>query len=492
MKRVIPGLLAIATSFLLQPAATVHAAEGTTATAEKITIVHTNGLGTLLTGASKADGATSKAVEERLRDLRMKYANSIFVDSGNLFGPDVISDTQFGLPTYRMLDRLDYSASALGMRDAIYTRSLFFMVPPESIIETPIVSPFHHLIEPTPSSNFRKILPTHAETTFGAAKFQFFGLSTTEGVKAFPEPLNQAKTLGDVSAQAQYVLDNIKDGYIPIILSDMTPFENDSLARSLKRNALVIEGSFPWLEASIPERKKRTRTIGPVQIVSHFAPGEADVIVLPKTLRCARAQTKAETFWDWSPGPPEKGIFSWVTGKSLEERLVSSWFTDTVFLPLIGGKMGEPRLLDEIDLPYDRDAIQRTPPIQQPDWQPPHWMVESRSLRDNEIVYRYSISYRNDHIANVYRIRHWFAPRCLASLLIAVDEDHHLHKGRFVFPPMIAGRPLAVDNFFDRMQGKDLDELKLEDFPERAGAEFYIDNVIRDIQLLLEWDKKYD
>jgi hypothetical protein len=271
----------------------------------------------------------------------------------------------------------------------------------------------------------------------------------------------------------------------------MTPAENDEMARLINRNALVFEGGYPWRLAAPPPNPKPSRDIGPVRILSHLAPNVADVVTLSPNLECSRAQSlQGEPLWEAVSRQAASGGFRLFGSRPLESRLVQSPFTDALHLADVGTSVGKRSLLQEIALPFDEKDVERVPPVGQADWQPPRWMQTTRHLRGNEIVYRYDLFYRRKLMARVYRIRHLMAPPfAVCDMLVAVDADRRVMKFGVFYPPTITNRQVRIDELCKRLVGKRCDEIRLEDWPERGGAEFIVDNFVRDVQMLLAFDE---
>lgn len=499
MRPTVVRLCGLSPIFLFIGLSAFGAAPPTTST--KAVLVHTQGLGTILTSARGTDAATSTALRQKLAALRAKYANAVFVDGGDTIGPIVFRETQFGfygLSTYRVFDQNRYAAAALSARDGLHAFSFYALLPPKSGIQTPLVGTFETVLKPEPGKNFLEIKPRSATAQCGGAKLQIFGVATSMSLTGIVDPLANLKSAGAVEGQARYILANLEAGRVPVVLSDLSPKENDTLAGLLKRNALIFEGGYPWRLANKPPRSPRSRTIGPVRIISHFSPGQADVVELPRDLRCARAAIRTETIW--TPKPPawasqRRGLFS---RKPLEARLVQSAFTETLLLPAIGTKLGSVRVgpterLKDMLIAFDNEKNCRVPPYGARDWVPPRWMQQSRHLRDNEIIYRYDLRFRDKPMARVYHMAHAFVPGItVGDFLVAVDDDHRIMRWHVYYPPSIAHRLVRVAPVLERLKEKSFSEIRLEDWPERAGAEFVVDNIVRDAQLLLAWDEMAD
>jgi len=461
-------------------------------TSPTITIVHTQGLGTILAGVRGSDNSRNEKLAERLAQLRAKYGSeAVFVDGGDSIGPLVLLDTQYGLPALRLFDKNRYAAAALGIRDGLHSLGFAALLPRGAGVKTPLVGTLK--TQPKGKGAAKQgvlIRPSWAVAEAKGARFQIFGVATTAGATGIAKPFPGFETLGDVEAQGRFVLDHLEPGRIPIVLSDMTPAENDRLARLLNRNALIFEGGYPW-RLIHPKQRARKRIIGPVCIVSHFSPGEADVVTIPGDLKCNGATVASEVLWS-PPPPPKAGALARLLGRRpLESQLVHSWFTGTYNLPDIGIKVGRRSLIKEILIPYDEKDIRRIPPPGEKDWRPPLWMERSRHLRGNETIYRYELYFQKRFMARLYRIRHVFVTNfTLIDMLVAVDKEHRLYKAHIFFPPMLDSREVRIGQLFRRLRGKKFDEITLKDWPERAGAEFIVDNVVRDLQLLLAWDEK--
>ncbi|KPL11601.1 hypothetical protein AMJ85_03525 [candidate division BRC1 bacterium SM23_51] len=455
------------------------------------TIVYTNGLGTILTGVGGIDRSRNEALAKRLENLRAKYADAVFVDGGDAIGPMVLSETQFGLPTYRLFDKNRYAAAALSARDGLHSLSFYKLLPPTARVATPLVGDFTHLRTPSPTMRFYPIRPAWAIAERAGGKFQIFGVATTTSLTAIVEPFMDLKLGGNAADQARHVLDHLLPGHVPIVLSDMTPAENDEFARLLNRNALLFEGGYPWRLVRPPAKQKPTRDVGPVRIVSHFSPGQADVVSLPPSLECKQARlVRTETFWKPEPPPSVGGLNRLLGRQPLEARLVRSWFTETLYKADVGTSLGRRSLIKEIMIPYDDEDVLRIPPPGALDWQPPRWMEQNRHLRQNEIVYRYDLYFSKTFMAHLYRIHHVLIPGItLLNVLVATNEDHQIYRTRVLLPPMITRRFARIDPLLERLRGKRWSEIALEDWPERGGAEFLVDNLVRDLQLLLAIDE---
>jgi hypothetical protein len=460
-------------------------------TSKTTTIVYTSGLGAYLRDPSKADRSRCDAIAKRLKELRARYSDAICVDGGDAIGPMVANESPFGLPVYRIFDESRFAAAALSARDGVQTFGFARIMPVGAKIKTPLIGTFDLPKSPPGLGGFYEIHPAWAtaETSAGA-KFQIFGVATTTSLSGVVEPLSGIKTGGTAAEQAQYVLDHLQSGHIPLILSDMTPTENDEFARLFNRNALLFEGGYPWRLAIPPADLRPNRDIGPVRILSHFAPNVADVVALPPSLECRKAQLiRSEPLWE-PQRPPAEGGFRLLGGKPIETRLIHSPYADTLYLADVGTSVGKRSLLGEIMLPYDDKDVLRIPPVGQSDWRPPRWMERTRHLRGNEVVYRYDLYFHKNFTAHVYRIRHFVAPPySVFDMLVAVDKDHRIQKFGVFYPPKITNCQLRIDPLCRRLVGKRCDEIKLEDWPERGGAEFVIDNFVRDVQMLLAFDE---
>jgi hypothetical protein len=454
-----------------------------------VTIVYTSGLGTYLRDPVGEERSRTAALAKRLKELRAKYSKASFLDGGDAIGPMVCNESPFAAPVYRLFDESHFVAAALSARDGVRTFSFVRLLPASAKIITPLVSFFDLPNSPPGAYAYYAIHPAWATfETSGGAKFQVFGVATTTSLTGIVEPLSDIKTGGTAAQQARLVLDHLQPGHVPIILSDMTPAENDEFARLIKRNALLFEGGYPWRLAKPPADPKPTRDIGPVRILSHLAPNVADVVTLPPTLECSQAALAGnETLWEVKPPPPVKGLFG---RKPIEARLVRSVFTDPLHLPDVGTSVGKRSVLKEIMIPYDDKDVKREPPVGEADWRPPRWMESTRQLRGNEVVYRYDLYFHKAFVAHVYRIRHLlYPPYSIFDMLVAVDDDHRIQKMGVYYPPAVTNRPIKIEPICERLKGKKCDEIELEDWPERGGAEFAVDNFVRDVQMLLAFDE---
>jgi hypothetical protein len=245
--------------------------------------------------------------------------------------------------------------------------------------------------------------------------------------------------------------------------------------------------------ARIPANQKPSREIGPVRIVSHHSPTAADVVTLPPSLDCRQAKlAPSETIWEPKrQPPPPPGLFSRLVGRQpMETLLVRSRFTDTLKLPDIGTSVGQKSLLKEAAIPYNEKETRRVPPLDDPKWQPPRWMKETQKLRGNQIVHRRDLYLNKNFMARVYLIHHELLPEnTQIELLVAVDKDHRLSRAKVLFPTMISHCQSRSTALIERLEGKRWNEITLEDWPERSGAEFIVDNIVRDVQLLLALDE---
>jgi len=477
-----------------------HAASTTSTTStmstKSVTIVFTDGLGTILTGVSGIDRTRNEAVAKRLTELRAKYSDALFADGGDALGPLIAQDTQYGLPTYRLFfDENRYAAAALSTRDGLHTASFFQFLPPYAKIATPLVGTFAHATTPTKEASFYQVRPAWARAEAGGAKFQFFGVATTRSLTGIEPPYLYVQFGGDAKKQARYVLDNLLPGHTPIILSDMTPAENDTLAKTLNRNALIYEGGYPWHLVHASADQKPTRDVGAAKIISHFSPFEAEVVTLPPGLECKQAKiARKEILWEPKQSPASPGLLSRLLyGRPLETALVRTLFTETLHLPDVATSLGERSLLAEIEIPYDDKDAKRVPPLDDKSWHPPLWMEKTRNLRGNAIVYRYELYYNKKFRACLYRIHHDLVPNfSLLEVFIAVDKDHRLYRSKILFPTQITHLKVRTEPVVERLRGKGWKEIRLEDWPERAGAEFMIDNLVRDIQMALAFDEMAD
>jgi len=480
-------------AFLFLSIGLTAASAASNATSKTTAIVYTNGLGTFLSGGTTAaDRSRTDVVAKRLKELRAKYKDAIFVDGGDAVGPMVGNESPFGLPLYRIFDEARYAASGLSARDGLHSFSFFRFLPPGAKIATPLVGTFDLPKSPPGESGFYEIHPAWATAiTSGGAKLQVFGVATTTSLTGVVEPLSDINTGGPVAKQARYVLDHLSPGHVPIILSNMTPAENDELARLINGNALLFEGGYPWRLIVPPANQKQSRDVGPVRILSHLSPTAAAVVTLPSNLECMQARVVvSESLWESKSFPSPGRLSSLFGGPPIEARLVHSLFTNPLYLPDVGTSVGKRSLLQEIMIPYDDKDVQRTPPPGEANWQQPRWMMETRNLRGNEIVYRYGLYLNKKFMAHVYRVRHALAPPfSMFDMLVAVDKDHRLKRIRVFFPPGIANRGVKIEPLCERLLGKKCDEIKLEDWPERGGAEFVVDNFVRDVQMLLAFDE---
>jgi hypothetical protein len=511
-----------------------------------LTLVHTNGLGTLLTGVSGIDKARANEIEKRLAALREKHKDALFVDSGNVVGPAVLLESQFGLPTLRMLDRKGFAAVGLSARDGIHSLSFYRLLPFGTTSPLPLVSVFEQSQLPMPQQPFQRIVPASAKIERGGAKVQFFAAATTSALTGVPAPYTQLRLLGDVAAQADYIAKNLEPGYFPVVLSDLKPAENDELAEKLARRALIFEGSYPWLLARPPADQKPARQVGPVRIVSHFSPGEADVVFLaaPSTQRPDRegGQAEAPSASDRAssvastqrpdregghaePGGPSLGVppsggpvLSFPANAAIEatvrsetfwtpqkepadskkagfENLVQSWFTSPLHLPEVGIQIGKREMVKDIMIPYDEQDLRRVPPLGESSetYLPPAWMKQTKDLRGNYLVYRYDLFFNGKPMAHLYRLQHNLAqPFTLVNMLVAADKEHRLYRTHAIMPPMIISTEVPIGPLLERLKGKRAAEIQLDDWPERGGAEFVVDNLVRDIQMLLAIDEKWE
>ncbi len=313
-----------------------------------------------------------------------------------------------------------------------------------------------------------------------------------------PPPLMSVEFGINVADQLKYVRDHLLPGHIPVILSDMLPSENDTFAKEFKQNALLFEGGYPWRLAKPPARYRSMRDVGSVRIISHPSPYAAEIVELPANHICSQARLIASEILYEPPRPVagrSQGFWGSLLGrKPLDTSLVHSPFTGTRFLPDIGTSVGARALLKEIGLPYDDDDVLRTPPPgRETSWPLPRWMQETRHLRGNPIVYRYHLKFNKRPLANVYRVHHIVVPNLtLIDLLVAVDMEHRLYKTKLIFPPMVTHNELRNEVVLERLIGKRWNEIALEDWPERAGAEFAVDNLVRDVQLVLAFDAMYE
>lgn len=468
-----------------------HADGAPSPSSRTATIIYTNGLGTILRDPFGADRSRCQTMAQRLKDLRAKYSDAIFVDGGDAIGPMAGNESPYGLPVYRIFDENRYAAAALSTRDGIQTFSFFQLLPAGATVKTPLVGGFDHPKPPPGSAPYYEIHPRWAIVETPGAKFQIFGVATTTSLSGVIGPLSDIKTGGTAAKQAQYVLDHLLPGHLPIILSDMAPAENNEFALLINRNALLFEGCNPWRLVGSLISDNASREVGPVRILSHQSPYLADVVTIPPSLECRQARlVDSEQLWE-PPQKPSSGGFRLWGQKPIEERLVRSLLTENLlYLPDVGTSVARRSLLEEINIPYDDKDVKREPPPGATGWRAPRWMEKTQNLRGNGIVYRYDLYFKSNYMASVYRVRHFLAlPYSVFDMLVAVNKDHRIRQIQVFFPPAIANRAINIESVCQRLVDKKCDEIRLGDWPERGGAEFVVDNFVRDLQMLLAFDE---
>ena len=424
-------------------------------TGSNCSIAFTGNLGDIFYPMGNRAGVSTKIsrLDDIINELKKSYPDVIFVDTGDFLNLPNNTETDYNnIPVMTFLQTHNFELANLGARDLLMSKSLRLF-------------DIHNDKKPVLLSIFKNfesgknVGDTFKDVSIGDnGTIRFLGAADFNTVRFAPSLMKRYKSLA-LPDMLPSLLEQSPHPKISILLSCLTPADNDRLAENVPSLSMIIEK-----DAS---PKQLVRKVHNTYIVHR---DEMETVGLVRFKIKSPGVIGNISIKNYPFDKKRTGIFSFLKRKKPE--------TSSPPLPHIGEIIPNEELLEKVRIQHDSFEIRR---ISAGDY-------SSRVSSSN--IYYYALFKYYKRVGRAFYVEHNLGKGYPQLLFIAtLDNENRLASLDFVFPITLPEGTAESDRFLKSYIGKKYNEIHFE--PSGfSGMEMVFKTFHNDLKLLLEFASK--